>query len=239
MMNLDRIVFSVVHMINDMLTGNLHGPNGQPAFPGYGAPLTLDENFNDGRGVPLFIRAHQDRGVDWDTWGSGDWREHEDTLNFHSIFTISNLQINPSFNAEQGGHNLLALNLTNGVGDNRLLLRMLDVWQANTGPYAPRIDGRFNRQTREWTGGRHFNVQDAYIAFTASMSTSIAEANSKVATLQIQVAQSQSLRLSIKGASMDEELNSMLRFQFAFQGASRVFNVIDSMIEAVIGLGRR
>ena len=232
MINLDRIVFSVVSMINDMLTGNLRGADGLPIFDE--TPLTLDEDFNNGFGIPLFVRRDHDRAVDWSNWGAGTPWNDEDVTDLRSIFTIQNLQINPAF-AAQGGHNLLALNLTHAPGDNRLLLRMLDVWQSNQGPYRVNIGA----PSRPGRPGRYFNVQDAYIAFTATMSADIAESNSKVSSLTIQVQQAQSLRLSIKGVSMDEELNSMLRFQFAFQSASRVFNVIDSMIETVIGLGRR
>jgi flagellar hook-associated protein 1 FlgK len=47
------------------------------------------------------------------------------------------------------------------------------------------------------------------------------------------------MRMAIKGVSMDEELNAMLRFQFAFQAASRVFNMIDQMIDRIVnGTGR-
>jgi flagellar hook-associated protein 1 FlgK len=69
---------------------------------------------------------------------------------------------------------------------------------------------------------------------TGSIATQISEANSFVTAQTTLVLQSDSLRQSVKGASMDEELAAMLRFQFAFQAASRVFNVIDGMIDQVV-----
>ena len=256
MQNLDRIVFSVVSMLNDMLTGNLRGTdgeflfyeldeNGEPYIPD---PLDIDpvtgnprrvpirpNDLHGNPGIPLFIRrdlnlpaglADDWVSLDVDRLGTDPFRRaNEDPNNITSVFSIRNLQINPAFDT-QGGHNLLALNLIDAPGDNRLLLALQDMWQTNRGPYAARI------------GDRYFNPQDAYVRFTATIAADIAEARSFVASQTIQVQQAQALRLSIKGVSMDEELNSMLRFQFAFQSASRVFNVIDSMIETVLGIGR-
>jgi len=116
----------------------------------------------------------------------------------------------------------LALSNSGAPDDNTLLLALQTVWLANSGPYAVNI------------GGRYFGVQDAYIRFTGDIATRISEANSFVSAQTIQVQQADALRQSVKGVSMDEELNNMLRFQFAFQAASRVFNMVDSMIDQVV-----
>jgi flagellar hook-associated protein 1 FlgK len=72
-----------------------------------------------------------------------------------------------------------------------------------------------------------------------ALATETAEAATKVSAQTIVTQQSHNLRMAIKGVSMDEEMAAMLRFQFAFQAASRVFNVIDSMIDRLInGTGR-
>jgi flagellar hook-associated protein 1 FlgK len=41
-------------------------------------------------------------------------------------------------------------------------------------------------------------------------------------------------RTAITGVSMDEEMTNMLKFKFAYDAASRVLNIIDSMIETVV-----
>jgi flagellar hook-associated protein 1 FlgK len=41
-------------------------------------------------------------------------------------------------------------------------------------------------------------------------------------------------RTSITGVSMDEEMSNMLKFKFAYDAASRVLNIIDSMLETVV-----
>jgi len=41
-------------------------------------------------------------------------------------------------------------------------------------------------------------------------------------------------RTAITGVSMDEEMTNMIKFKFAYDAASRVLNIIDSMIETVV-----
>lgn len=244
-MNLNHIVNSVVTMINDALTGNLRGEDGNFLFyvtnedgtPHIPDPTVIDPITDEPArvpirptdlsdppryGVPLFIRY-----IDV-TSGTRTWpiTNYENPNRASTIFSINNIRINPDFDAA-GGHNLLALSLSGAPGDTDLLVALQKVWMSGTGHYSIQI------------GNRNFNVQDAYIRFTGYIATDIAEATSKVATQTVQVDQAQSMRMAIKGVSMDEELIAMLRFQFAFQAASRVFNVIDLMIDRLInGTGR-
>ncbi|MCL1884853.1 MAG: hypothetical protein FWF81_14000 [Defluviitaleaceae bacterium] len=237
-MNLDRIVNSIVTMINDALTGYLRGEDGNFIFyvenddgtPYIPDPLDIDpitgeprrvpirpRDANGDFGVPLFIRDVDVRdGVSpWPISG------YENPNSLSTIFTINNIRINPDFR-EAGGHNLLALSLSGGPGDTDLLVALQGVWMSATGHYSIQI------------GENRFNVQDAYIRFTGSIATEIAEATSKVGTHTVQTDQSQNLRMAVKGVSMDEEMAAMLRFQFAFQAASRVFNMIDQMIDRIV-----
>jgi flagellar hook-associated protein 1 FlgK len=242
-MNLDRIINSVVTMINDAVTGNLRGedgnylfyvtnPDGTPfiADPSIIDPVTgepartpvrpvdLDGNF----GPPLFIRD-----IDVAT-GNRVWpiSHLENPNRAATIFTATNVRINPDF-LVAGGHNLLALSQSGAPGDTDLLVALQKVWMSGTGHYSVQI------------GQRNFNVQDAYIRFTGDIATEVAEANGKVTSSTIQTDQAQNMRMAIKGVSMDEEMSAMLRFQFAFQAASRVFNMIDQMIDRIVnGTGR-
>jgi flagellar hook-associated protein 1 FlgK len=48
-----------------------------------------------------------------------------------------------------------------------------------------------------------------------------------------------SQREALGGVSLDEELADLLKFQRAFQASSRVFNVIDELLNGVVNqLGR-
>jgi flagellar hook-associated protein 1 FlgK len=242
-MNIDRIVNKVATMINDALTGNLRDKDGEYLFyqvdangdpvvvPGVIDPITGNpqripirpvDNGGD-LGIPLFIRNSDAAAGPPYTWPITD---DENPNIYATIFSINNIKINPAF-LQAGGHNLLALSLGGAPGDTDLLVELQKVWMSGTGHYAVEI------------GDREFNIQDAYIRMTGIVATEIAEANSKVSSSMILTDQADNMRNAIKGVSMDEEMNAMLRFQFAFQAASRVFNMIDSMIDRIVnGTGR-
>jgi hypothetical protein len=260
-MNLDRILNSIVTMINDAVTGNLRGEDGNFLFyqtdadgnPYIPDPTDIDPVTNEPRrvplppydanmnaGVPVFVRATDiedfnrhtamvNAGVTpppppwewpWPVFGE------ENPNRATTIFTATNVRMNPEL-LVAGGHNLLGLSLSGAPGDTDLLVALQGVWMSTTSHYAVNIDGR------------NFNVQDAYIRFTGNIASEINEANNKVSTQTVTTDQAQNMRMAVKGVSMDEELNAMLRFQFAFQAASRVFNMIDGMIDRIVnGTGR-
>jgi flagellar hook-associated protein 1 FlgK len=101
-----------------------------------------------------------------------------------------------------------------------------NVWRANSGPYT--VDIR----------GRELRVQEAYVRMVNEIAIDVGEAARFVDAQSIQTIQADQRRLAIKGVSMDEEIADMLRFQYAFQAASRVINVIDSMIGILVNIGR-
>lgn len=45
-------------------------------------------------------------------------------------------------------------------------------------------------------------------------------------------------RESATGVNLDEELTDLVKFQRAFEASARIFNVVDKMLEQIIGLGR-
>lgn len=62
----------------------------------------------------------------------------------------------------------------------------------------------------------------------AADSARIAESQNKL----VEAADAQ--RTAITGVSMDEEMTNMLKYKFAYNAASRVLNIIDSMLETVV-----
>jgi flagellar hook-associated protein 1 FlgK len=52
------------------------------------------------------------------------------------------------------------------------------------------------------------------------------------------VRQVESLRNAVSGVSLDEEATQMLKFQRAYEANARFFQVIDSALETLLGLGR-
>jgi flagellar hook-associated protein 1 FlgK len=134
--------------------------------------------------------------------------------------------INPLL-LQPGGHNLIAISLErDAVNDTRVLEALQTIWRANDGPYIVEI------------GGRPLRVQEAYVRMVNQIAIDVNEAAGFVDAQTVQTIQADQRRLAIKGVSMDEEMADMLRFQYAFQAASRVINVIDSMIGVLVNIGR-
>jgi hypothetical protein len=216
-MNMDRIVISVVTMLNDAVMGRLRAEDGSYIFD----TNPTDMSDPPREGIPMFVR-----NMDINAPGDAPWPFTADPHILGTRLTLVNMQVNPELFGP-GGHNRMALSITGAQGDTQLLNEIQQVWMSNAGPYSIQI------------GGRNFNVQDAYINMTGDLSRRIAEANTFVSAKTIMTIQADNQRHAVKGVSMDEELNSMLRFQHAFQASSRVFNVIDSMIDQIVnGTGR-
>jgi len=259
-MNLDRIVTNVVTMLNDAVTGRLRGDDGQFLFyevypvghaqagePRYaydslGDPIYIHRrtgepvdathpdriharvprvplDANRQEGIPIFIRNMDD--PENAVWPFPEPSHSVGPHLFPQKLSINNIRINPLL-LQSGGHNHLAFSLTGAESDTDLLNALAETWLSDRGPYSIQIGNRF------------FNVQDAYINMTGDLSTRIHEASGFVGAQSTLTIQADSRRNAVKGVSMDEELNNMLRFQFAFQAASRAINVIDSMIDQVV-----
>ena len=67
-----------------------------------------------------------------------------------------------------------------------------------------------------------------HLGNNGSDATRIAESQAKL------VESSDAYRTSITGVSMDEEMTNMMKFKFAYDAASRVLNIIDTMLETVV-----
>jgi flagellar hook-associated protein 1 FlgK len=67
----------------------------------------------------------------------------------------------------------------------------------------------------------------------------VEEAINYVDAQTIQVVEADKRRDAIMGVSMDEELANMMKYQYAYQSAARILNVIDAMIDTVVNrMGR-
>jgi flagellar hook-associated protein 1 FlgK len=67
-----------------------------------------------------------------------------------------------------------------------------------------------------------------HLANNGADAARIAESQAKL------VESADAYRTSITGVSMDEEMTNMIKFKFAYDAASRVLNIIDSMLELVV-----
>jgi flagellar hook-associated protein 1 FlgK len=143
---------------------------------------------------------------------------------FNSLYTTRNLIINPLLLDPNNGPNLLALSLSGDPEDTRLINDLIHYWnwEDPDNPYNVTIDG--NR----------FGIDRAYNVVVTNLAVEFREADNFFNTQFMQAAQADNSRKAISGVSMDEELSNMMTFQFAYQAAARLFNIVDSMIDTVV-----
>lgn len=144
----------------------------------------------------------------------------EDPLDPATLYTIENLEINPLL-LQNDGYNRLAFSSTGDVGDTTILKSISNAWKAPSPDLDnSSIDGYYKKVITD---------------FGIEIQESRQKLDSKIGTTSV----AQNQRLSISAVSLDEELSNMLKFQHAYNSASKVINVIDSMIDKIInGTGR-
>jgi flagellar hook-associated protein 1 FlgK len=78
------------------------------------------------------------------------------------------------------------------------------------------------------------SVDDYYQDIILNMGNNGAD-SSRIAESQSKLVESaDAQRTSITGVSMDEEMSNMMKFKFAYDAASRVLNIMDTMMETIV-----
>jgi len=211
MVNMDKIVNSIVRLVNNSLAPVDNHSRAEDA------PFDLNGNRSF---TEVFVRTGIGNSVMPRFDGSG---VHNGGLpgNFDSLYTTRNIRINPVL-LRPGGHNLLALSPSGDREDSSLIERMLELWVSDDSPYSVNIRGNTFAKDR------------AYQIFITDFAVRINEADTGVSTQFQALTQADQRRNAIMGVSLDEETSSMMTFQFAYQAAARLFNIIDSMIDTVV-----
>jgi len=141
----------------------------------------------------------------------------------NSLYTTRNLIINPVL-LGPNGPNHLALSLSGDPEDTRLINELIHFWNWED------PDNQYN----VIIDGNRFGIDRAYNVVVTNLAVEFREADNFFNTQFMQTAQADNSRKAISGVSMEEELVNMMTFQFAYQAAARLFNIVDSMIDTVV-----
>jgi flagellar hook-associated protein 1 FlgK len=238
-MKLDQVFHSIVTMINDIVAPADGNPANAGDNPNYIGPqengqgrLTYTQNPDapyDNNGnqscVEVFIRSASPENY-MERWEEGPdgvlYLVPEEKGNYYTQYSIGNVKINPELLTTEDGYNLLALSKSGDIEDTQLLNELQQLWKSGDSVYSVEI------------GGITFNMDESYNKFVSQLATEVAEAKSFVESQTVQVERAEYKRQTIMGVSMDEELNFMMKYQYAFQSAARILNVIDSMLDQVV-----
>ena len=78
---------------------------------------------------------------------------------------------------------------------------------------------------------------NAYTNMVSTLGGQISNATSEQTASNLNLQQLQSQRASISGVNMDEEASNLIQFERAYQGAARVAEVVDQMMQTAIAIG--
>ena len=226
MMQMDQLVNSIVTMLNDAVAPV--GANNNWDFEN--APIDMERRPSQ---TPIFVR----RDTFFEDGFMPRFSEHGVHNpgmpgNMRTLYTTRNLMLNPAL-LEDGGWNLLALSLSGDNEDTNILERILEMWQSgdpDVNPYALEFPAG---------SGHFFNVHEAYQRFVNDLAVRMAESDRFLNNQYLQTVQADNKRNSIMAVSLDEEMSNMMQYQFSYQAAARIFNIVDDMINTVINrMGR-
>lgn len=206
MATFDKLVHEVVTLVNDRLAP-LDG----------GSPQQLDPNapfgLNGTQGHELFSRRFIPR---FDA--SGNYIE-EDPSNPDTLYSAGNLIINEDV---LNDYNLIPLSVSNGSdGDTTVIKSIIDAWG----------EKRMSLKPGETSV---LNVRDFYTAFIGDLGANGSLATNEVKNQSLLVMQIDNQREQLTGVSSDEELGNMMKYQHAYNAASRLVSVLDSMMDKVV-----
>lgn len=239
----DQLIHGIVTTINDILSPNkdVIVPAGTTITLSDGKSYTydketviqiLDEDIapigsNGEAGIELFARKSTSRYMDAQditladgTTITGRIYNKENEGDNYSLYTLGEIRINQNVLEDP---TLIPLNSNDGTGafDIATAEKLISAWQQ---PFAT-LDP--NTLTK-------YNINDYYTAFTGSVATFGEKMDTIASTQQAMVNSIDNQRMSAIGVSSDEELTNLIKFQHAYNAASRYINVVNEMLEHIV-----
>lgn len=221
MAEFDRLIHDIVTSINEVLnprtvTNEVKlDDNGNPVLDKDGNPVMVTKV----SGFDLFLR----KGVD-------DVTTEEDPDNPPTLYTVSNLKINPlllqqytylgATKCEDGSYTT-GFRKPDGSENQEMADALVALFGKEFAPLNP------NNETK-------YTYMEYYNNFVGSLGT-LGSVYEGMASNEMQAAESiDASRQQLVGVSDSEELTNMIKFQNAYNASSRYFNVINEMLAHVI-----
>lgn len=169
-------------------------------------------------GVELFTRNFTDRYTEQVIDGQTMYvRNNRNSFGNLAEYSVMNVSVNSVI---QKDYSQMALTRSDGADDYQRAAALLAVFSEDTLTYNGGLDGM--------TFEEFFNTMTADTATTGKIYNSMANNEAKLA------AKLDNRRQEIMGVSSDEELSNMIKYQQAYNAASRYINVVSEMIETLI-----
>jgi flagellar hook-associated protein 1 FlgK len=117
--------------------------------------------------------------------------------------------------------------------------------QPSTAPTGPKVPGDNTNglalvgiHTSRLTSLGNLTLNDYHTITIGDVGSAARESKLTFNAVTLEVDQLQSLRESVSGVSLDEELTNLLSFQRAFEASARMITVADELFQTVLSMGR-
>ncbi|MCM1272709.1 MAG: flagellar hook-associated protein FlgK [Clostridium sp.] len=179
---------------------------------------------NEYAGTELFVRKNTPRYTkqtitlaDGTTMEAQVYNE-EDPDDYYSLYSVGNISVNIELTQDPS---LLPLSRQSGEEAQVVADKLLDLWNSKFATVSPNslVD---------------CNFKDYYAGMMDDLSDRGYTNKSMMETQQQAVIDIDNYRQEVVGVSSDEELSNMIKFQHAYNAASRYINTVSEMIEHLI-----
>jgi len=223
----DTLVHAIMSGMNDVLC-----PNKEVTLADGSTIKILDEkaagigmgNGNEYAGTELFVRGSMPRYTtqtitlaDGTTMQAQVYNE-ENPDDYYSLYSIGTVTVNEELAQNPS---LLPLSRVSGEEAQTVADKLIDLWNSKFAPVSP-------------NSSVDCNFKDFYAGMIDDLGDRGFMYNGMVETQQQAVVDIDIYRQEVAGVSSDEELSNLIRFQHAYNAASRYINTVSEMIEHLI-----
>lgn len=218
---LDMLTSEIVKMVNESFDGEGIGVStglmGPPVFiPIYGGP-TLPQ---------MSVIADDPQNptqAEIDEYNSEMTQYYQDIIPY---LTSQNIQVNPAL-LETGGYNHLGtVTETGNIGDNQKVQELLNKWSEPMTWY----DDGSNTAPKE----KFVNITDFYADIVTELGQDGYIYSGKASEKAVLVESITNERFSMSAVSQDEELSTLMKYQYAYNASARMLTMLDGMLDVVI-----
>lgn len=226
---LDSLIHELTTVVNDTLSGMGIGDHKGAA----GIPVFVPKYTTDGTPLPTYPKL-EDYKDDTAPGGLTALQQYEAAMTKYKEdikphLVSGNIQVNPEL-MQDGGYNKLGTvgSDPDNIGDNSIVTDLLDEWS----------------KTREWPRDgnklassplvKHSDFMDFYSELVSGIGAEGSEYKGKIKEKGTLVTTVDNERMAMGAVSQDEELSNMLKYQYAYNAAARMVNVLDGMMDTII-----
>lgn len=206
-------------------------------------------------GVPVFVPKYSTDGTklpeyptieEFTTNGEVDYAGYETAMKAYTEeiskhLTAGNIQVNPEL-LQDGGYNKLGTVSNDpetgdpgNVGDNSVITKLLDEWSKDREwPKEPEGGWPNGKAPSSIPNARYSNFMDFYSEIVSEVGSEGSEYQGKIKEKNTLVTTIDNERMAMGAVSQDEEMASMLKYQYAYNAAARMVNVLDGMMDTII-----